>query len=275
MRPSSSTAKPPVPPILRWAGSKRLLLRDLLDWVPEKVDQYVEPFAGSAALASVVQFQRALLGDTNPALINFYNQLKREPRELHALASSFPVSEEMYYRIRSQFVPWEMGIESAAKFFYLNRYCFNGVYRTSRSGLFNVPMGKNTGGMPVLEQLVSYAKAIRKAKFHCGDFSETIQKAEKGSVLYVDPPYNTFGVRRRGEYGPKAFSEKDISRLTELMISQRDKKIIFSYNYDRTMSTTLSQKGWEIRRISVRRHVSGFSKDRRIKHEMIARNFYG
>jgi DNA adenine methylase len=128
-------------PILRWAGSKRKLLPKLISLSPSSSGRYVEPFAGSAALFFALQPQDALLSDFNPELIETYKILSANAGSVWRRLSQMPGSRDFYYRIRARNPTSMSSIDRAARFIYLNRYCFNGVYRTNRLGQFNVPRG--------------------------------------------------------------------------------------------------------------------------------------
>jgi len=123
-----------VKPFLRWAGSKKKLLPELSSYC-QKVTRYIEPFAGSARLFFHLAPPCAILGDLNSDLVNCYNMIKTSPGEIFLLISEFLKDKETYYRIRSQKVESLSPLEQAVRFIYLNRYCFNGLYRT-RSKIF-------------------------------------------------------------------------------------------------------------------------------------------
>jgi DNA adenine methylase len=272
---ATASAEPPRrKPVLRWAGSKMLLLPEILKWVPKDLPHYVEPFAGSASLFTSIAAKRCTLGDINSALINFYRHLKKTPQSLYGDMLSIPNSKREYYRLRKSFSIYDTGMRAAVVFFYLNRNCFNGVFRTSQSGHFNVPRGKKTGGYPSLDQINDFSGLLSRSRLVCGDFSRTLAYATSESLVYLDPPYNTFGVRNRGEYGPISFSDQDVSRLSVEIERIKSSKIILSYNYDKQLAINLEKKGWEVRKILVKRHVAGFSSQRRNKYELLARNFH-
>lgn len=139
----------PVTPIVRWAGSKRKLLEVLAACVPQTFQTYVEPFAGSACLFFRLCPERALLGDINEELVEFYGALKDQPTELAERVQSMPASSEFYYRLRES--KKRSPLTRAARFCYLNRYCYNGVFRTNKAGQFNVPRGVKVGRIPSAE----------------------------------------------------------------------------------------------------------------------------
>jgi DNA adenine methylase len=258
-------------PLLRWAGSKRQFLPELVRQSPKSFSAYIEPFAGSASLFFSLGPQEAILGDINSQLINFYVQLRATPRELHAIASSYRQNRGDYSSCRDRFNRGCEPLERAALFWYLNRTCFNGLYRTNRSGEFNVPIGRKLSQFPGVAQTEACSELIARSYFLLGDFEETIDLADRNDFLYIDPPYFRVSSRDRGEYGPDAMKDEELGRLlmaTELA-DARGAKILFSYNRD--ISGQLH--GW--RRHLVRgRYVIGANADeRKIISEYIFCNY--
>src|SRR5258708_7755717 len=141
-------------PFLRWAGSKRQLVKTLSSYWDDTFGRYVEPFAGSACLFFHVQPSRAILGDQNEELIATYKEIKCRPEYVAKRLRLLKKSKTTYYRIRKQSVRGLSSIEQAARFIYLNRCCFNGLYRTNLKGEFNVPYGGDgSGSIPSAETL--------------------------------------------------------------------------------------------------------------------------
>lgn len=259
-------------PLLRWAGSKRRLLPKLLACAPKSFNTYIEPFAGAACLFLAVHPERAVLGDLNSELIHFYSTLRRSPSELAARVGRMPATAEFYYRLRAKHFVADP-VERAARFLYLNRNCFNGVYRTNRSGQFNVPLGSKVGQMPALEEISAFAKFLRGVRFVDGDFEKTVNFAKSSDFVYLDPPYTLAADRYRGEYGYASFSDRDLSRFMESVhaADRRGAHILISYRFDRRLQESLP--GWSFRRLTVRRHVAGFAASRANAFEMLAANY--
>jgi DNA adenine methylase len=179
------------PSFLRWAGSKRKYLAQLAA-VYARVDQpYIEPFAGSAALFFSAQPRSATLADLNGHLINAMRQVRDRPRELYDELTRLQRSSHAYYAARSQFnriTPH--GLKSAVLFVYLNRNCFNGLWRTNRAGKFNVPYGgTEMGRNPPFELFEACSDTLSRAKLRHQDFRKTIDEASGDSFIYADPPY--------------------------------------------------------------------------------------
>lgn len=202
-----------VKPILRWAGSKRQILPKLTSLTPQYSGRYIEPFCGSACLFLALNPSRALLGDVNPHLVSAYLVLRENPEAVAAFLNLWPVDKETYLTLRSAPLNSDE-IFNAAKFLYLNRYCFNGVYRENLRGQFNVPFGGyRTGSLPSLDALRKFSERLQRAELYCGDFSKIVRGAQKDDFIYLDPPYYYGNNRNRGEYGWNAFSDRDLDRL--------------------------------------------------------------
>ncbi len=258
---------------LRWAGSKRQLIPEIRLASPSEFKRYIEPFAGSACVFFALKPGSAVLNDINADLLNFYKALRSHPRRVARLALSMPTTEAYYYELRSTPVIQMSPLERAARFLYLNRFCFNGVYRTNRKGTFNVPRGHSTGGMPTEGELLNCSLLLRKAKLVTGDFHEVMVKVSSDDFIYLDPPYATVERKTYGEYGYGTYSEADRPRLVDSLLEAdaRGAKIVLSYRNDLALVSSLS--GWYYKNISVRRHVAGFAKSRGLFAEVLMTNF--
>lgn len=163
---------------LRWAGSKRQSLSALISHMPARIRTYVEPFAGSACLAFSINPERLILGDINQRLIEFYQYLKTSPNRLWEQYIRFESCPQSYYQVRTDFNAATPSIERAAQFLYLNRNCFNGIYRVNGRGGFNVPWGGNKVGKPLTaEELVLASRILGRTELLCDDFEVVIQRS--------------------------------------------------------------------------------------------------
>lgn len=223
-------------PLLRWAGSKQRLLPTLVRLAPDKVHRYFEPFAGSASLFFALQPRRATLSDVNADLVNFYRCLKRNPVGVYSGLVSAPRTKLDYLHYRSAFGDASDPEERAILFWYLNRHCFNGLFRTSRFGRFNVPYGSKLPPLPTMAHVEQCVRVLRRASIRCEDFETVIAEAGRGDFVYVDPPYRRASVRDRGEYGIGAMADHELSRLITALkrADRRGAKVLISYNCDLT-----------------------------------------
>lgn len=264
--------KPWTGPILRWAGSKRGLVPQLRALMPTSFGTYIEPFAGSACLFFAVRPRHAVLGDFNSDLIEMYSILRSHPRRLHRRLSEMEVSAESYYRVRSVAPSTLTPFERAARFLYLNRNCFNGVYRTNRRNEFNVPFGSRTPRLPSEADFFRAAYALRSSQLIAGDFTDTTSDAVRGDLVYLDPPYVTQGRAMRGEYGYGAFGAADLARLVDVVkdLDRRGVSVVLSYTIDETLIRSLP--GWGCRYIPIRRMVAGGGQRSRDSSELMLYN---
>lgn len=262
-----------VRPLLRWAGSKRRLLPALLSSAPRDYGTYYEPFAGSACLFLALRPQSAVLGDINPWLMRTYKTVRSRPRLVYEQLAVLSSSREEYYRIRS-LNPRRLGaIASAVRFLYLNRHAFNGVYRESRGGHFNVPLGSKVPTLLTWTQFQQFCSALRTAELRREDFENCVKDTKHGDFVYLDPPYAKLGARNRGEYGRDAFRRGDVRRLLSCVkaMDAAGVKVLLSFFDSPTLRRELNN--WNIRTLSVARSVSGFSSKRRRAREVLIKNY--
>lgn len=193
------SCNPLAQPFLKWAGGKRQLIPVIKKYIPRKYTQYHEPFVGAGAVLFSLQPAKSVINDTNPELINCYEVIRDYPDELLSLCVNHEKnnSKEYYYKLRSQDRHDKFQelspIERAARIIYLNKTCFNGLFRVNSQGQFNVPYGdyiNPTIADPAIINAVSTFLNQRAVKICRGDFSESVSKAKKGSFVYFDPPYH-------------------------------------------------------------------------------------
>lgn len=162
----------------------------------------------------------------------------------------------------------------ALRFLYLNRNCFNGIYRTNANGDFNVPMGKESGAYLSLKELRQCSLVLQNTKLVAGDFVNTLALVKKGDFVYLDPPYAMSTTRRRvfREYGKRSFDILDIPRFAEALetIDQEGAHFLVSYA-DCSEARNLG-KLWNAFRVPVRRNIAGFAGDRRLAYEIFITN---
>jgi DNA adenine methylase len=241
---------------------------------PRIYERYVEPFAGSACLFFALRPKTAVLGDINRELLHAYEVIRQHPRIIYRMASSESRSQRRYYAIR-KLVPEKLSdIERAARFVYLNRYCFNGVYRTNRAGQFNVPRGKDMGAIPSEKMFYRCSVALRDCELRSNDFEDCLKDLKCGDFVYLDPPYSNSQRKIYGEYGYGVFAPMDHDRLAKLLkrVDKAGASFLLSYCVDDTLIAMLSRR-WNVQRVSVRRNVSGFAHTRRTAEELLVSNY--
>lgn len=262
-----------IQPFLRWAGSKRQILSKLETYFPTDAKRYVEPFAGSACFFFRLEPKKAILSDINEDLINAFAQIKANPLEVWKHLSEFEKGEREYYRLRSQLPELLPPPPRAARFIYLNRYCFNGLYRTNLKGEFNVPYGGDrSGSLPSKQDLLEYQSKLGGVTVVCSDFGITLSKVTSGDFVYMDPPYITGSDRVFREYDQRAFGLKDLKRLRRWMDKLTERSVRFVVSYSHGPESLALAEGYDLDFVNVRRHIAGFASDRRTSREVLITN---
>jgi DNA adenine methylase len=261
-------------PFLRWAGSKRRLLPILQTFWTEKHKRYIEPFAGSACLFFAIKPRKAVLGDLNAELIATYIEVKhRIAAVLKELKKLKPANRHEYKRLRSINISMLTPAARAARFIYLNRFCFNGIYRTNLLGQFNVPYsGDRCGNVPKDEAFKKCSTRLRHARFVKGDFENVLKYATNGDLVYMDPPFAVRARRIFREYDPRTFTHKDIVRLRSWMEKLDTAHINFVVSYAESDEGDVLRKGFSYETVSVRRHIAGFATHRTLTNELLISN---
>ncbi len=181
-------------PIVKWVGGKRQLMFQLIKNMPKSCNRYFEPFIGGGALFFELQPENAYISDMNEELINLYSVVRDNVYELIEDLCKHEVSKEYFLEIRNidrteQYADLS-NIERASRFIYLNRTCFNGMYRVNSKGEFNVPFGHYKNPRIIDENnLLNCSELLKKTEIECTDFSEILTKVQKDDFVYFDPPY--------------------------------------------------------------------------------------
>ena len=181
-------------PIVKWVGGKRQLMFELLKNMPEDYNRYFEPFIGGGALFFELQPDNAYISDMNEELINLYQVVRDNVDELIADLQKHDISKEYFMEIRNidrteEYQNWS-GVKKASRFIYLNRTCFNGMYRVNSKGEFNVPFGHYKNPRILDENnLINCSNLLQKTEIKHADFSEILKKVKKDDFVYFDPPY--------------------------------------------------------------------------------------
>jgi len=260
-------------PFIRWAGSKKQILPTLSTYWKADNKRYIEPFMGSACLFFSINPPEAILSDVNQELITTFLAIKNKPIEVYNGLILLPFGENDYYEIRKKDVSKLNDIEIASRFIYLNRYCFNGLYRTNLSGFFNVPFsGKKVGNLPSLDDLLLASEALQSAELKCRDFSEILSDIREGDFIYLDPPYAVANSKIFTQYGPQTFGLDDINRLKTLLEVIDKSGATFLLSYANCEEALNAFEGWNTNTINIRRNIAGFSKYRKSAYELLVSN---
>jgi len=270
---ASSPEKGATVPFLRWAGSKRQLIPQLSQYWSGEFRRYIEPFMGSACLFFSLQPRNAVLSDINADLVQTFLEVRDNGEEVWRLLKKWPRSREVFYKMRKADPRRLSAAKAAARFIYLNRFCFNGLYRTNLRGQFNVPYAPaRTGMLPSKEALKACAILLRRAKIIASDFEDILSETRKGDFVYMDPPFATRERRVFTEYSAEIFGEVDLLRLSDALhdLDRRKVRFVVSYADCRLARETLGT--WHCSRVRSRRNIAGFGKHRGYAYEIIATN---
>ena len=207
-----------IKPILKWAGGKTQMLTELLPRVPERYGKYIEPFFGGGALFFALQPRNAVIADSNPEIINCYRQVANDTEAVIRQLLTYKNTEECFYKVREQ--DWQTldPVKAAARTIFLNKTCFNGLYRVNRRGQFNTPFGhyKNPKICDA-GALRAAAEVLRNATIICADYIDVLEQyTEAGDFVFLDPPYvpvSAYADFKR--YTKEQFREGDHRNLAE------------------------------------------------------------
>lgn len=207
------------PPFLKWAGGKRWLAPRIVDTVTMLSGKYIEPFLGSGAIFFALRPKNALLSDANADLINAYIAIRDEPQKVFELLKVHQKNHcsEYFYQVR-QYKPRER-YRKAARFIYLNRTCWNGLYRVNLEGTFNVPIGTKTNVLMTSDDWPAISKLLMSVAIASQDFETSIDIAQKGDLVFADPPYTVkHNLNGFIKYNNALFSWDDQIRLRDALV---------------------------------------------------------
>jgi DNA adenine methylase len=207
-------------PFLKWAGGKRWLAKSSAWLFPVAYDRYIEPFLGGGAIFFATEPKTALLSDANPRLIATYQAIKDDWEGIVEHLESFAArhSNAHYYVVRGS--PEVDPIMEAARFIYLNRTCYNGLYRVNMKGEFNVPRGTKDKVLMDNDDFAGISRALGNASLAAQDFGDALAEAGRGDFVFLDPPY-TVAHNNNGflKYNEKIFSWADQERLKQAAVT--------------------------------------------------------
>ncbi len=262
-------------PLIRWAGSKKRSLPQIVPFLRQDFNRYFEVFSGSAALFFSIEPALATLCDNNIDLMMFYRAAKRSPDAVYEEFIRLPRNEVTYYRIRGMYHDQEHGLQKAAWFLYMNRNCFNGIYRTNVEGRFNVPFSSSrVPKYQTWEEFRSSVRLLRRAQLKSYDFQTVCcENVKKGDFVYLDPPYYIPNKRVFREYSPNPFSEIDLDRLADTLRAIHKSRAYFLLSYPDCERIRRLSYAWHTRTISVRRTIAGSPAARGGVAELIITNY--
>lgn len=282
--PSTLARRVGARPFLKWAGGKSQLLPQYSMLYPKTVRRYVEPFVGSGAVFFDLQqrfpLESALLADTNPDLINCYAVVKDDVRNLITLLREHKVQHhanypDYYYAVRGCPVGSLSLVERAARLVYLNKTCYNGLYRVNGQGEFNVPVG-TYADPPIcdVELVESASRALRDVQLQIGDFGGCLPNLESGDFLYLDPPYHPLTKTANfTAYTEDRFAVDQQVRLAEF-VKEADARgcLIMLSNSDTPVVRELYER-FTISSVNATRRINSNGNGRGIITELVVTNY--
>ncbi|MFA5598851.1 MAG: DNA adenine methylase [Pusillimonas sp.] len=288
-------------PFIKWAGGKSQLLSDIRNKYPDKIERYCEPFLGGGAvmfdIIKLFQPKEILANDINKELINTYKHIQTNCdviiKELKTLQNHFWLGSEekrreIYLLLRNKFNEMIIGrkeaenLEKAVLFIFLNKTCFNGLYRVNSKGLFNVPIGSYKKP-PICdeENLINCSKLLKNVKFSCADYSTTNDFIDSKTFVYIDPPYRPLSATSSfTAYSEFSFSDQEQQKLGKFIdsITQKGAKIILSNSDPKNTNVEDNffdelYANYTINRIEAKRMINSNSSGRGSIKELLICNF--
>lgn len=276
--------KSPVQPFLKWAGGKRQLLATIRPFIPQKFNCYFEPFIGGGAVFFDLQPAKAVINDANAELINLYKIIRDAPDKLLAEVAKHENTKDYFYRLREQdrdaLTYNRLGpIARAARILYLNKTCFNGLFRVNSQGYFNVPFGKypnpNIAPRETIHAVSIYLNNP-KITIKQGDFGAAVESARAGDFIYFDPPYDPLSdTSSFTGYHHDAFGKDAQARLAALFkeLDQRGCKVMLSNS--NTAFIRQLYEGYRVEEILATRRINAVGSGRGAISEVLVMNYGG
>lgn len=263
-----------VAPFLKWAGGKRQLLNQIKERMPKEYNDYYEPFIGGGAVLFELQPEKATINDINISLINVYRQVKDNTEEFIELVNKLDSEmwedgKEYYLDIREKYndklLKKEYDLELAALFTFMNKHCFNGLYRVNKKGLFNVPYNKSRRTSIEEDAVRETAKFLKTVNILEGDFEKACKDAKKGDFIFFDSPYAPLNPTSFEAYTKEGFDVESHKRLAELYdeLTERGCYCMLTNHNTEFINELYSNKGYRIDVVSVKRMINSDASNRK------------
>lgn len=272
-----------IAPFVKWAGGKRQLLPQIKERLPEKYNNFYEPFVGGGAVTFELLPENALINDINKALINTYLQIRDVPeeflREVHKLDEEmWEDGKEYYYSLREHYndklMKTEFDVELAALFVFINKHCFNGLYRVNGKGLFNVPYNNSRRLSVEDNSIMEISEYLKTVTIIDGDFEVACKKAKKKDFIFIDSPYAPLNPTSFESYTKEGFDVESHKRLAKLFdeLTQRGCYCMLTNHNTDFINELYGGKGYKIDVVSVKRMINSDASNR-VGEEVIIRNY--
>lgn len=271
-----------VAPVVKWVGGKRQLLDAITPLLPKKITSYCEPFVGGGALLFSLQPKNAIINDLNSELINVYEVIRDDVEQLICSLEKHKNSAEYYYALRDidrnkEEYQAVSKVERASRVLYLNKTCFNGLFRVNSSGEFNSPFGHyknpNIVNAPVLRAVSKYFNT-NNIQFYNEDFSDTLARVKKGGFVYLDPPYDPVSdTSSFTGYNRGGFNRDEQMRLKLCCDELTKNGIKFMLSNSATDFIKELYRDYDITIVHAKRAINADASKRGAIEEVIVRNY--
>lgn len=272
-----------VAPFVKWAGGKRQLIPQIRERMPEKYNDYYEPFVGGGAVIFDLLPANALINDINKALINTYRTICNEPdaflKEVNRLDNDmWEDGKKYYYSIREHYndklMRSEYDVELAALFVFINKHCFNGLYRVNGKGLFNVPYNNSRRVSVDEDVIIATSEYLRRVTIIDGDFEQACKNAKKGDFVFIDSPYAPLNPTSFESYTKEGFDIESHKRLAKLYdeLTARGCYCMLTNHNTELINGLYGNKGYTIDVVSVKRMINSDASNR-VGEEVIICNY--
>jgi hypothetical protein len=272
-----------VAPFVKWAGGKRQLITQIRERMPEKYNDYYEPFIGGGAVIFDLLPANALINDINKALINTYRTICNEPdaflKEVNRLDNDmWEDGKKYYYTIREHYndklMRSEYDVELAALFVFINKHCFNGLYRVNGKGLFNVPYNNSRRVSVDEDVIIATSEYLRGVTIIDGDFEQACKNAKKGDFVFIDSPYAPLNPTSFESYTKEGFDIESHKRLAKLYdeLTARGCYCMLTNHNTELINELYGNKNYKIDVVSVKRMINSDASNR-VGEEVIICNY--
>lgn len=276
-------SNPNVTPFVKWAGGKRQLLAHIKERMPKEFNRYFEPFVGGGAVALEFMPENAVLNDINEALINTYRQIRDVPEQFLELVQAMDAgmgedAKAYYYSLRQQYndklMRAEYDTQLAALFVFMNKHCFNGLYRVNGKGLFNVPYNKSRKPSVEPENIMETSKYLQRIQIESGDFERVCQMAKPGDFLFLDSPYAPLKETSFEAYTKEGFDVESHRRLARVYheLTERGCYCMLTNHNTQFIMDLYKDRGYSIDVVSVKRMINS-DASKRTGEEVIICNY--
>lgn len=271
-----------IKPVLKWVGGKKQLLNEIVERFPKEFDNYYEPFIGGGAVCFFKTPKNAHINDFNNELINLYKVIKKNPKKLISSLKTHVNDESYFYKIRSLDRDVETykiisDVDKASRIIYLNKTCYNGLYRVNSHGFFNSPFGKYKN--PLIcddKNIMDMSKYFNEQNIKITnlDFEEAVKDAKSGDFVYLDPPYDPLTASASfTSYNANGFNRKEQLRLKKVCDSLTKRGVLWMLSNSATEFIIDLYKDYNVEIVKAKRSINSKGDKRGVVDEVLITNY--